>query len=109
MRRTRVTVGSLAIASALTACAGVSFTKAGESDAKNACNSIGELQDDASVSQVMDAIARAEVLSVTAAAANDDYIPLKSAVQAFRESLIGGSENLAQVSWSNLAEVCNSL
>lgn len=112
MRRVRATaLVALVVSLSLTGCAGISFTKAGESDAKGACSALLELQNDdnASVTQVMDAVARAEVRSVTAAAANDDYVPLKSAVQAFRESLLNGSENMAQVAWSNLAEVCNNL
>ena len=47
--------------------------------------------------------------ALAAAAANDDYEALGSASKAFSESLVVGSEDLAQSAWANVAQICSDL
>ena len=93
----------------VSACAGVSFTKAGEEDANSACSALVNLQgEDISASQFIAGLLTVEVFSAKAAAANDDYAPLDSAVRAFNDSLYVGSEALATGAWANVARICNA-
>lgn len=84
--------------------------KEGEDDAKAACSQLAEVQDDdISISEGLEGLIRAEAYADAAAAANDDYESLSSAVRAFNESMALGSEDLAQSAWSNVARVCSEL
>ncbi len=94
----------------LSGCAGVSLVKAGEADAKSACAEFADMQgEDVSISDGIAGMMRAESYAQAAAAENDDYIALASAAKAFSESMVIGSEDLAQSAWANVARICNDL
>ena len=100
----------VAISISISGCAGISFTKAGEEDAKSACDEYANLQDDSlSMSDAMASMMMAETYAQAAADANDDYEALGSAAKAFSESMVVGSEDLAQSAWANVARICNDL
>lgn len=94
----------------LSGCAGVSFSKSGESDAKAACAALQSTQgENVSIEQGIAGFAEAEARSQVAAEMNDDYALLASAMRALNESLISGSEDMAQSAWANAARICNDL
>ncbi len=94
----------------LAGCSGISFTKAGEDDAKSACAAYAAIQgDDVSIEDGLSGMMKAEAYALAAAAANDDYEALGSASKAFSESLVVGSEDLAQSAWANVAQICSDL
>ena len=105
------TLSAIVLASvSLSGCAGVSLFKAGEEDAKSACNEYAGIQgDDVSVSEGIAGMTQAESYAQAAAAANDDYAALGSAAKAFSESMVIGSEDLAQSAWANVARICSDL
>lgn len=109
----KVVVRMLAVSACLISiggCAGVSLTKSGEDDAQAACKALASIQgDDVTIEQGIAGMARASDLAATAAAANDDYQLLASAMIALNESMLVGSEDLAQSAWANAVDVCNNL
>ncbi len=94
----------------IAACSGISFVKEGEDAANASCEELYGLQDESmSEDEVIPALLLAATYADEAAAANDDYEPLASAVRALNESMIVGSEDLLQSAWSNVAGICNDL
>lgn len=102
---------SIACVLALSGCAGIAFSKAGEDDAFSACQELADLNDDenASLEDILFSLAKSEGFAIQAAEANNDYEELSKAIGAFTESLTLGSDDLAQSAWERVARACNDL
>ena len=112
VRLSRIAVAAVCLTGALAGCAGVRFDKAGEADAKSACEQLHGIQeggDALSLGDGMMLIASAEQLANSAARANDDYQPLAEGMAAFADSLMSGTESMAGIAWANLAQQCNDM
>ena len=105
-------VTALCLTGAVAGCAGVRFDKAGEADAKSACEQLHGIQeggDALSLSDGMMLLVSAEQLANSAAQSNDDYQPLAEGIAALNDSLMSGTESMAVVAWANVARQCNDL
>lgn len=116
MKRTHKLAASLIALStmslAISGCSGVSLVKQGESDAVSACNELRKLEDggaDISVDAAMAGLFTAEGYAQSASEQNDDYVRLSDAVSALIDSLMYGSEAMANTAWGSVANICNSL
>lgn len=108
-RLTRIAVCAVLIP-LLAGCAGIAFSKSGEDDAMASCSAIADTQgENVSIEEGLSGLANAAALADKAAAANDDYLELSSAMKALNESLFAGSEDLAQSAWEKVVRVCNDL
>lgn len=109
MRKISAIAGILSLL-LVSGCAGISFTKAGESEAITACRALSGIQgDDVTLEEFMSAVAKAQVYASRAARENSSYNLLDSAMQALGEVLFTGSEDLAQSAWANAANLCRDL
>lgn len=93
-------------------CSGVSLVKQGEEDALSACNELQKMEDggeDMSIDSGMAVLFAAEGFASNAARQNDDYVRLSEAVSALVDSLVYGSEAMANTAWGSVANICNSL
>lgn len=103
-------LGMAVSTAAIAGCGVVTFSKAGESDAQDACVAVAKTQgEDVSVADGLSGLADGAALAAKAAAANDDYQQLSSAMKAMNESLFAGSEDLAQSAWEKVVRICNDL
>jgi len=103
---------SIVLGFTLISCAGVSFVKEGEQEAKASCSSLNEMQDeDMSVNAGLMALGLASANANSAAAANDDYRDLAQGMRAFLDIMtsVDPSMAAAQVAWDNVAQLCNEL
>ena len=106
----RIVAAVLVLGVLLSGCTGISFSKAGEKDAQSACAEYSQLQgDNIAAADGIAGMIKAESYAQAAAAANNDYEALGSAAKAFSESMVVGSEDLAQSAWANVARICNDL
>ena len=108
----RIAVGAICLAGALAGCSGVRFVKAGEADAKAACEQMHGIQeggDALSLSDGMMLLVSAEQFANSAAQANDDYQPLAEGIATLNDSLMSGTESMAGIAWANVARQCNDL
>lgn len=105
------TVSAIAIFTlTLSGCSGIAFSKDGESDAKAACAAVSNTQgSDVSIADGLAGFIKGSTLATQAASANDDYQELASAMRALNESMISGSQDMAQSAWANVARICNAL
>jgi hypothetical protein len=110
MKRSGAILGLVVLTFAVTACTGVSFSKAGESDAQAACDALRSIQgSDVTAEEGLIGLTDADIYSRKAADQNDDYTLLHSAMKALNDSIVTGSEDLAQSAWANAARLCNDL
>ena len=112
VRLSRIAVATVCLTGVLAGCAGVRFDKAGEADAKSACEQLHGIQeggDALSLSDGMMLLVSAEQLANSAAQANDDYQSLAEGIAALNDSLMSGTESMAGIAWANVARQCNDL
>ena len=105
-------VTALCLTGAVAGCAGVRFDKAGEADAKSACEQLHGIQeggDALSLSDGMMLLVSAEQVAKSEAEANDDYQSLAEGIAALNDSLMSGTASMAGIAWANVAGQCTDL
>lgn len=105
---TRILV-ALLVALAISGCGVVRFDKAGESDARSACQTMHDVQDSDSIEEGLAALTMATTYADEAAGANDDYQKLASSLHALTDALRSGNETLGELAWENFTTACNDL